>query len=340
MSFSPIISGSVREGTKIKYPNEFDFLVCLDNFQNKIEIIENENMPASYCTVELKTHFKHGDIAKLFDTNGQLNTCKLAMKIYNIIYDVLSDSEIWQDLGFYWNSGPTHDSETISALELYWVGPYYKLLPISVDIVLAVSMRNWWPTTGNSNRNLITNDMKKDGCLLIMKRKVDFDESCYFRISFSKAETNIIRNTTDIVRKGYMLAKAIRTWVPRCVVHIDDDEEVDNVDAEFLFSSYVLNTSLLKELEEGAILEDSSSPNGNEYLFQNKELSTVIGVAYRIWKRVETAVLLGHLPSFFIENYAVYEKEDTDNIVSLQGYPNEHAKVLSHMITEVLKKFA
>ena len=142
LSFTPTLSGSVSEGTKITYPDEFDFLLCLDHFENNIDISE-DNCPPSFC-LATQRNLMEKLFAPYFTNDGMLSPKNLTKSLYSLINKMVSDKFIWDGLGMYLIEGPDK-RKSIATMKVFWVGPEYKFLPVSIDLVVAISMTNLWP---------------------------------------------------------------------------------------------------------------------------------------------------------------------------------------------------
>lgn len=329
LSYTPVLSGSVSEGTKHTDPDEFDFLLCFDQFYPNIDVLEGGINPASYCKVILKQDSLTHPIADFFDDDDHcLTFSKFVPHLYTVISQVLSNTDMWKGLGFLWKNGPDCTSHKISTLNLLWVGPSYKCLDVAIDLVAALTMPGWWPQNIIPNRKLLTQSLKDEGCLIVMKppqtkkNQVNIiDPNKHMRISFSKVETAIFNNQTLIVRKGYMLAKSIRNACPE--LSMGAYNGLGSADATF--STYALKTCLFEELEEnGELIEDS----------EVNQHTVVRDIAYRIWVRLEYAVKVGQMTSYFVYEYKVYDEPN----LSRENNGHKLAELYASTITSILKR--
>lgn len=304
LKFIPVISGSVSEGTKVTAPDEYDILLSFTSFSGKVDIIEGGTTPAGYCNVMLKNTYLEDPIAAFFSKSRYLSSEKLSPVLYSGICKVLSNTDLWKDLGFVWDFGPYDAASKISTVHLKWFGPIFKGLPVSVDLVPAINMPGWWPYDMNEDLSFITSKMKdKSGCMIVLKPK----DSVYstqvnqtLRVSFSKLESLIFQVQPDFIRKGYTLAKYIREYCP-CLYMFED--RMINCSIDNSFSTYNLKTVLFNLLKEGKILSPARLPQKNRVRY----------VAYKIWMGVLEAAEKGIMKSFFVHEHKVYDVIEEDH---------------------------
>ena len=323
LSFTPTLSGSVSEGTKITYPDEFDFLLCLDHFENNIDISEN-NCPPSFCLATQRNQM--GKLfAPYFTNNGMLSPKYLTKSLYNIINKMISKKFIWDGLGMYLIEGPDKD-KSIATMKVYWIGPEYKFLPVSIDLVVAISMTNWWPRAAVKGCDQLIREAGTEGCLLIVKDCEESNkQSTYLRISFSKIETKILTSCYPSYKLGYMLAKSVREWFPSLSINdeifssegSDSEQNYDPAKVESLFPSYQLKTFLFHEINNRHSID-----------------ARPIEIARNIWKGIARECKIGKYSSFFVSDYLIYEDMDPDFYFG--GYPDQYVRQMSGMIATVL----
>ena len=329
LSFTPIVSGSVSEGTKITYPDEFDFLLCLDGFENSIDISE-DNCPPSFCLVTQRNQMEKL-FTPYFANDGILCTNNLTKSLYSIISKMISEKFIWDGLGMYLIEG-LNKNMSIGTMKVYWVGSDYKFLPVSIDLVVAISVTKWWPKAAIKDCDHIIQAARTEGCLLIVKDcQESYKQPNYLRISFSRVETKILTSCYPSYKWGYMLAKAVRDWFPPLSFNADmgfsDDSDskryYDPVKIKSLFSSYQLKTFLFHEIN-------------NKHSIDARPTD----IARNIWKGIARECKTGKYSSFFISDYLIYEDKDLDDSFGLNGYLGQYVRKMSDMIAAVLEIIA
>ena len=102
--------------------------------------------------------------------------------------------------------------------------------PIFVDLVPCIGMSTYWPTRSNVGESL-----KSDGCQLVLDQPqktypwVPFSNP-FCSVSFARAESSIIRNSSAVSKASYMIAKHLseacaylkqqRFRTPHCATHV------------------------------------------------------------------------------------------------------------------------
>ena len=217
-------------------------------------------------------------------------------------------------------------------MKVYWVGSDYKFLPVSIDLVVAISVTKWWPKAAIKDCDHIIQAARTEGCLLIVKdRQESYKQPNYLRISFSRVETKILTSCYPSYKWGYMLAKAVRDWFPPLSFNADmgfsDDSDskryYDPVKIKSLFSSYQLKTFLFHEIN-------------NKHSVDARPTD----IARNIWKGIARECKTGKYSSFFISDYLIYEDKDLDGAFGLNGYLGQYVRKMSDMIAAVLEIIA
>ncbi|XP_066911111.1 uncharacterized protein [Clytia hemisphaerica] len=301
LSFTPVLSGSVSEGTKVDYPDEFDYLLCLNHFHNIVQIVE-DGSPPGFCKAKKQPNIKK-EYEVYFDKQGNLRSTKITEFFYTFINMIISDNKIWDGLGFYLEKGLDRaNPKSIDSLTLLWIGPRYKFLSISIDMVVALVVKDRLPGCVRTNfKSPIIREALKEGCLIVVKRAKEeleelemfddepYSESDLFRISFFKIETKIFNTCPPNYISGYTLAKAVREWLPdfsTSWLKFPDENELPKPE----YPSYYLKTALFKEIENNADLENASP----------------LEIACIIWESVAEGLRKDKIPSFFADGCLVY----------------------------------
>ena len=327
LSFTPTLSGSVSECTKITYPDEFYFLLCLDHFENNIDISE-DNCPPSFCLATQRNQMEKL-FAPYFTNDGMLSPKNLTKLLYSLISKMISDKFIWDGLGMYLIEGPDK-RKSIATMKVFWVGPEYKFLPVSIDLVVAISMTNWWPRAAIKGCDQLIREAQTEPCLLIVKDcEESYKQPNYLRISFSKVETKILTSCYPSYKLGYMLAKSVREWFPPLSCNEDSGSSDDSGSEysadkiESLISSYQLKTFLFHEINNGHSID-----------------AKPIEIARNIWKGIARECKTGKYASFFISDYLIYKDTGAGDHCGTNGYPDQYVREISDMIATVLGMIA
>ena len=147
MGFTPVLSGSMSEGTKIRRMNEFYFLLYMHSIAELLDIEEADDTIPGFVKMNAKPDVSKDQSQDIFIGN-KLVASVFGRCLYSLIQTVLSREDTWLDLHFYWDKGPLEVSAGTSRvcnLELRWVGREYNNLSISVDLAPVIHLQNWWP---------------------------------------------------------------------------------------------------------------------------------------------------------------------------------------------------
>lgn len=213
-AFVPEISGSVSEGTKCGLPNEFDYLCTMDAFSKYFRDPNVAASPPMFCQL----HTKPGvclldhNIVQYLDSNNSLRSAKLISDFSDELNKAFFEREIWQDVLGLEPASLCYMGANATKISLVWHGKVYKDLLIDVDIVPALYFPDFWPPNV-SEAVLLQPKIKERGIHVVMAlhdRRFFDDGEKHFRLSFSLAETKIFQSLPELVRSGYILAKAVR----------------------------------------------------------------------------------------------------------------------------------
>ena len=212
------LAGSSREGTKVKAPDEFDLLCFLDKFHALCEIEEADN---NFVYCRIKSDESH-EYENLCDTNNYLSAYKLTSTLYFCIRKAMSNPGVWRLAeGFTLESTADdfkseEDISGIQCLHFKYCDVLYKKLTISCDIVPAIRVKNWWPSFARQSGGLITDEVKANGCMVIVKPQKEFTLSeehvrvlSKFAVSVYLSECSVLLSAPESVRQAYKLAKLL-----------------------------------------------------------------------------------------------------------------------------------
>ena len=303
---SPLLSGSVSEGTKSGSFNEFDYLFCLQYFTEVSEIIESSECPPGFVQVRCRDK----NLTEFCDKNGVLVAHKVCRIFYKLIHNVASDQTIWENLSLYMTDVGPHvklsgHQPCVTKLTIKWVGPTIKGMEVSIDVVPTISPSGWWPSAAVTKKPRLVREASESGCVVILKdskSSTNFlskmfkpeDENTFVRISFSLVESKIFQTVPDVFRKAFVLAKAVRHPSIFPSLKMEAANDTDPVHGEDMISTYQLKTALFQLLESGS--------------YHNKEdtVENIQNVAQEIFQYIEECNLKqSYLPSYFIPDYRV-----------------------------------
>ena len=213
------LSGSMREGTKVELPDEFDFLCFLDSFESICDIEESET--SDYVQCRLRDGNSCSKYRSFFDENNLLLVNRLTSVIYNCIRKSMSKQSIWETApGFMEDEntkqdfGVHHNLTGIQCLTFLYSDTWYKNLPVSCDIVPAIRKPNWRPSSVKKKGGLITEDILKNGFLIItkpLKNETLCGETINvltkMKTSVYLAECAVLHALPPVILQSYKLAK-------------------------------------------------------------------------------------------------------------------------------------
>lgn len=135
--------GSMREGTKTGYPEEFDFVCCLTRVPELCNIqTDNDNCPEGFVQLRLKPQVSvPTGLESFFDKDGCFKTYDVRMELFHLLWEMLMEKEQWADEGMIYVGDDRQDGfddKPVLNFQVTWVGSLYKDLEISIDFVPAI----------------------------------------------------------------------------------------------------------------------------------------------------------------------------------------------------------
>ncbi|KAK3083843.1 hypothetical protein FSP39_003973 [Pinctada imbricata] len=259
-SCSLLQAGSTSENTKVRSPNEFDFIFSLEKFPDICQPMYKTEIETPY--VESSTG-KEGRTLydRLKDIKPQMRTSSIADYVHirliegdksEMFKDLTQESDLFQcqtisfrfcqlleealsseDFPFspclVFNEITTHP-----ALQLTWYGPRYKSLDISVDVVPAIALKDY-PERFRLNSVLLTEDIRCIPAIVVPKLPT-FMHTDLWRCSLALQETAIFRKLLPQVRNSYTVAKAL---LSSRVCPLVSFEEYEDEIAEYKKRNYI-----------------------------------------------------------------------------------------------------
>lgn len=246
--------GSMAEGTRIKEPSEFDFLVVLKNLSVpgalEIILIDNEKDCKNYLT-KYDHAFKHAHLQAI-DSN-LLKTFKDNYLIYDRLIDkdflkYIFEIDLVQSsirkiecktierntgtLSFY-NYQTKHNGPAFT-LQMEWIpksSVKSEKLSISIDMVLAIDISHHVARNEDTNVPQYFDQLKDDDFCFVLPTSYAYHDHPCFKFTFTLTEVKLMKSLSVHHMACYRLLKYI---VFRC------GERVSRA-----FPSYVIKTVLL-----------------------------------------------------------------------------------------------
>lgn len=325
LQFQPKLSGGVSEGSKIGMPDEFDYLFLMRGWENVFEMVENDAVPG-YVALHLikETHLSKYRTIMFPRDNRLFDSSRFWQLFYYVIYQVMSDSDIWTDLDLIWfNKGSDLFSYRANIyIDLRMTLPDFGDFRLSIDVVPAVEVAGWWPQTVTRYKPII-NNCTENYCILLGKfvdqRKRPQDFVTHLRISTSQLETDIINCLPEMLHRGFLLTKIMTSLCTAPPFGI-------SVSSRYL-NTYLLKTTLMHVAmihynnetqsvqmphfqQEAQLIYSRTQEKMHSALGDCGERSKEVSIAYwatYILKTLETSGMTGVLSSFFVPDLNLLE---------------------------------
>ena len=224
-------SGSVYEGTKVGDPNEFDYMLLLEDLGRMCSVTFDED--TLYNEVVIHKKFNESGVYEDFFDGDQLDSSRVMTKFVDKAKQALTrladHTPVPREM--YIEGLTEHslveDTWTLSGtvtcnLKLKWAGLHYKHLVITVDLVPAIPVPHW-PLIARKTSRLLTDDIKSRGCHLVPK-------SGYWRLSFSLPERLIMAGLSQEQKRAFVGAKMVLHPAVSCKILVYDDNDRVSVD--------------------------------------------------------------------------------------------------------------
>ena len=262
---TPILSGSVAEGTKVGLPDEYDFILHLHELQDEFD--KNED------TLEYNSPLRMNfDISTIF-----------AKYLDAFTQQVLQYQQHMKDFHLL---KPPLVTVTVKpfSMTLLWNGNCFKYLQINIDFVPAFKISHH---KAQARRLILETESANSQIFAVFKQ--DFFKSDYLRLSYSLYERDLLQALPLYVKNGYRLAKAVlHTEV--CPNMQLTDRTIASVDK--YVTTYMLKTCLLHVVKESEII----------HMEDNDWLSPLsIKWAIKIYEQMKffLKIFEGKIPNYF-----------------------------------------
>lgn len=284
------LAGSMHEETKVKIPNEFDYLFIMSHISKSFDPFENDEVPENFVKVKLKSGKDRSTYSKYLTTNDFLDSRLFIQDFYAAINEEIqlilkncpsfNHIVLVQDLKEIWCS--------LSELRFLVFGREAKQFETSVDIVPCLEFEGWIPKNIRELNAKFCANFSRERFAAIMKtpdRCHVKDFTLFYRISFAYLEQSIIKTIPYHIKKAYILLKILieSGYLPKVVDH-DHGKAIKSY-----VTTYHLKTCLLHEWYEYHERVQSDENNGD----------TTKDWAMKILDRYQRSIEKRFLPSFF-----------------------------------------
>ena len=283
-----IMVGSAYEGTKIGCCDEFDFNFVLTDLSRRCEVCYSPESPPGFVLLKASTPEYDED---LFNDSGILNTRIVKFKFETLVKQILSSFQFCEKTGFefvdplhgfFLAPGTTSTKlNTIISLESTTpVNGYYIPHYISIDVVPALCIENWWSDDRRREDLCQTGD-----CLIVFTQPqvkypwISWTEPHGF-ITFAIAESRLLRDSPAVIRAAFMVVKRMSKYF--CQYE--------------LFSSHVIKTALFWCMDYGGFIGDCTSSHDSCEINNDELLCWV----QKILNRLLCFAAQDYVPSYFM----------------------------------------
>ena len=222
LAATPILSGSVAEGTKVGFPDEYDFILHLHELQDEFDKSEEPleyptHLGQSFDSVTIFAEYNDAFIKQVREHKNINNFHHLSSQIQ------------------------TSNIKPFS-ITLHWNGNFFKDLRVNIDIVPAFKI-----TYQKAQKRLLHVGKESANNQIFVVTKDDQYDLSHLRLSHSLHERDLLQNLPMHAKNGYRLAKAVRHAEVWPGVQLPD-MTVASVDK--YITTYMIKTCLLFTVTE------------------------------------------------------------------------------------------
>ena len=223
LASTPILSGSVVEGTKVGFPDEYDFILHLHELQDEFD--KHEEHPK--YSLPFRTNFDGSTIfAEYIDAfTTQVLQYQQHMKDFHLLKPPMATSQIKP-----------------FSVTLLWNGQCFKYLQVSIDFVPAFKISHQ-----KAQSRLLNLEKTSANSQIFAVFKQNKLKHAHLQLSYSLLERDLLQALPLYVKNGYRLAKAVRH--PEVCPNMQlSDRTIASVD-EYV-TTYMLKTCHLYIIKE------------------------------------------------------------------------------------------
>ena len=312
-------SGSFYEDLKSERPDEFDFMICLEDLSQpgvcrKKEIPLRPVRDPGYVDVQVTSEAHKHRWRRYISRQGNLKPDTLLKEFQQLIEKALTKMKPAEGDKLKWNIHGTdvHLRKIPVTMTLTWNGKKYRNFEIDIDLTLCIKMTGW-PDASDIEKRVKRNDPRYEVIHKVMSEGHHLVASTIgesgkkrpcWRLSFSAAEGIILKEICKdpnlIHRKTLKVLKVLRkkNEDDLCLLERSDGGEYSPFHQSYIMitwalSSYVLKTMFLQEWFENP--EDSK--------WRKDQIRKR---ARGILQRVEESVSRKDIRSFWIPDYKLF----------------------------------
>ena len=147
------LRGSRCEGAKVGYPDEFDYIFYLTEFETAV--VPEESNEHGYVRLRIIRKEDRMKFKDFINEDGFVDALKVIPKIFMCYNSVIEDEGFMKRANLYPLKMLDPLKYSIDNFEFLWTGPTYKRMKVSVDIVPAIRLSTWMPECVNTSPKLL-----------------------------------------------------------------------------------------------------------------------------------------------------------------------------------------
>ena len=202
MKCKPVLSGSVSEGCKTGFLDEFDFIFSLEKFESMFEVYIKSTDDELHAVLSEPT-IMMPEFAKYWRSGSKLSSVMFtdtafSADIWHLVMKSVSNQKMRD---FLKNSNITIDdirrkSGFVGTIHITWYGATYPKLPICIDVVPGFGHGDYW---------CLLRPRHSDGEMIGSQYTTGME------LSTQKLDSSLLLSLSKDIRDGYCLSKIIRS---------------------------------------------------------------------------------------------------------------------------------
>ena len=301
-------SGSFYEDLKVEQPDEFDFMLCLEELSKPNICQTSDHIPQrtikdpGYRAVKVVDSETSERWRSYISSDQSLNSKAMLERFEHLVSVALNKIPLPSKLRYVAFSAQMRKIPV--TFKVTWTGTKYRDLEIFVDLVLCIKRMEWpeaseidCPSDHPGYQHL--KDVRLLGHHLVASTVGETGESCpCWRLSFSAAEGFVLRkilgNPELVHRAAIMTLKVLRKQHESKLHFLDKDDPLDvSFVTTWVFHSYVIKTTFLLEWLE----------HPEERYWRKDKLAKRVRA---ILKRMEESLQRKDICSFWVSDYKLF----------------------------------
>ena len=301
LSFTPRLSGSLAEGTKVIALDEADILCVFDDDSWKqitLSQVSNDAHTQDNSSFVQITSLSTNHQTLLID--GFVSKQKLLHRLYSLIRKALP--AVLKDIKSLYMidvKNAVENDHSLACLSMVWHGEELPWQEFTVDIVPAIPVTHEH-LPGATRQAMSHSDIIRD--LFVVPKTGTFDQSQHdssFRVSFSSSERNLFIAMPTALKQGYMLTKVL----------MHDCFTIDDIHSGVC--SYNLKTATFECFKSEIANWKDMAVQAYKTVAVNAESQAVpedvVTYAQTILQKVEHSIAENHQDSFFLKGCNLME---------------------------------